>query len=183
MARNKPIPRSQRIQFNRGTKISRNSPAVKDDVKNLSVGLMDMDSSIMYYFNEVIKPEVEENKEKVKVPCIYASPERWTQISKQGYLRDKKRQIITPLIVFKRTGMEKNQDIPVDKLDANKPTQFYTFEQKLIDYAEDPEDPGGYFIINGSERVIVGLEDLSYNKIIVDAEKVGGKKVFKAKSL
>ena len=130
MARNKPIPRSQRIQFNRGTKISRNSPAVKDDVKNVSVGLMDMDSSIMYYFNEVIKPEVEENKEKVKVPCIYASPERWTQISKQGYLRDKKRQIITPLIVFKRTGMERNTEIPIDKLDANKPTQFYTFEKK-----------------------------------------------------
>jgi len=54
-------------------------------------------------------------------------------------------------------------------------------EQKLIDHAEDPFDPGGYFIINGSERVIVGLEDLSYNKIIVDAEKLGGKKVFKAK--
>jgi DNA-directed RNA polymerase subunit B len=54
-------------------------------------------------------------------------------------------------------------------------------EQKLIDHAEDQFDPGGYFIINGSERVIVGLEDLSYNKIIVDAEKVGGKKVFKAK--
>jgi len=54
-------------------------------------------------------------------------------------------------------------------------------EQKLIDYAEDPYDPGGYFIINGSERVIVGLEDLSYNKIIVDNEKVGGKNVYKAK--
>ena len=54
-------------------------------------------------------------------------------------------------------------------------------EQKLIDHAEDPSDPGGYFIINGSERVIVGLEDLSYNKIIVDVEKVGGKKVLKAK--
>jgi len=54
-------------------------------------------------------------------------------------------------------------------------------EQKLIDHAEDPEDPGGYFVINGSERVIVGLEDLSYNKIIVDADKIGGKKVFKAK--
>jgi len=54
-------------------------------------------------------------------------------------------------------------------------------EQKLIDHAEDPYDPGGYFIINGSERVIVGLEDLSYNKIIVDADKIGGKKVFKAK--
>ena len=54
-------------------------------------------------------------------------------------------------------------------------------ESKLIDHGEDPNDPGGYFIINGSERVIVGLEDLSYNKIIVDAEKVGGKKVLKAK--
>jgi len=54
-------------------------------------------------------------------------------------------------------------------------------EQKLIDHAEDPEDPGGYFVINGSERVIVGLEDLSYNKIIVDADKIGGKKVYKAK--
>jgi len=53
--------------------------------------------------------------------------------------------------------------------------------QKLIEHQEDPSDPGGYFIINGSERVIVGLEDLSYNKIIVDRETVGGNIVFKAK--
>ncbi len=53
--------------------------------------------------------------------------------------------------------------------------------QKLVEHGEDPNDPGGYFIINGSERVIVGLEDLSYNKIIVDKETVGGNSVFKAK--
>ena len=53
--------------------------------------------------------------------------------------------------------------------------------QKLIEHGEDPNDPGGYFIINGSERVIVGLEDLSYNKIIVDKEKIGGNDVYKAK--
>src|SRR4030066_1739931 len=53
--------------------------------------------------------------------------------------------------------------------------------QKLVEHGEDPNDPGGYFIINGSERVIVGLEDLSYNKIIVDRESVGGNTVFKAK--
>ena len=53
--------------------------------------------------------------------------------------------------------------------------------QKLIEHGEDPKDPGGYFIINGSERVIVGLEDLSYNKIIVDRETIGGNAVFKAK--
>ena len=132
--REKPIPRSQRISFNRGTKISRNSPAVKDDVKNFSVGLMDMDSSILYYFNEVIKPEVEVNKEKVKVPCLYASPERWAAMQKHGYLRDKKRQIITPLIVYKRTAMAKNTDIAIDKLDANKPNIFYSFEKKYTQH-------------------------------------------------
>ena len=130
MARNKPIPRSQRISFNRGTKISRNSPGAKDDVKNISVGIMDMDSAIMYYFNEVIKPNVEINDEKVKVPCIYASPERWTQITKQGFLRDKKRQIIVPLIVYKRTGMTRNTDMPIDKLDSNEPKLFYSFQKK-----------------------------------------------------
>ena len=119
--REKPIPRSQRNTFNRGRKISRNSPGAADDVKNLSVGIMDMDSAIMYYFNEVIKPEVTVNEEKVKVPCIYASPERWNQITKQGFLRDKKRQIIVPLIVFKRTGMSR---------DANDPKIFYSFQKR-----------------------------------------------------
>jgi len=134
MARNKPIPRSQRLIFNRGTKISRNSPAVKDDVKNVSVGIMDMDSAIMYYFNEVIRPDVEVNKEKVKVPCIYASPERWLTISKQGYLRDKKRQIIVPLIVFKRTGMSRDDNMPIDKLDANDPKLNYSFQKKFTQH-------------------------------------------------
>ncbi|MBI2126409.1 MAG: DNA-directed RNA polymerase subunit B [Thaumarchaeota archaeon] len=54
-------------------------------------------------------------------------------------------------------------------------------EQQLIDVGDDPNDPGGYFIVNGSERVIVGLEDLSPNKIIVDMEKTGGNEVFKSK--
>jgi len=130
MPRNKPIPRSQRLIFNRGEKISRNSPGAKDDVKNISVGIMDMDSAIMYYFNEVIKPDVEINKETVRVPCIYASPERWNAISKQGFLRDKKKQIIVPLIAFKRTGMSRNDNMPIDKLDANDPKHFYTFQKR-----------------------------------------------------
>ena len=54
-------------------------------------------------------------------------------------------------------------------------------ENKLVEYGEDDRDPGGYFIINGSERVIVGLEDLSYNKIIVDYEEVTAGLVHKAK--
>src|ERR1044071_334700 len=54
-------------------------------------------------------------------------------------------------------------------------------ESKLVEFGEDPRDPGGYFVINGSERVIIGLEDLSYNKIIVDAEETAGTLTYKAK--
>ncbi|MBI4399888.1 DNA-directed RNA polymerase subunit B'' [Candidatus Micrarchaeota archaeon] len=46
-------------------------------------------------------------------------------------------------------------------------------EQELIESKEDTNDPGGYFIINGSERVLVSIEDLAPNRIIVSKEKDG----------
>ena len=135
MARTKPLSRrarrdlnsiALREDFNRAREYRRD----KDEQKNISVSLMDMDSAIMYYFNEVIKPSVKENKETVQVPVMYASPERWVSIQKQGFMRDKRQQLIVPAIVFKRTSIEKNENIPVDKLDANKPNQMMTFQQK-----------------------------------------------------
>ncbi len=53
--------------------------------------------------------------------------------------------------------------------------------EELIACGEDPDDPGGYFIINGSERVIVALEDLAPNRIIVDIDEKGTKPVYQAK--
>ena len=51
-------------------------------------------------------------------------------------------------------------------------------EPELIDKGEDPLDPGGYFIINGSEHVIITLEDLAPNRIFVNfEEKYGSKSV------
>ena len=41
-------------------------------------------------------------------------------------------------------------------------------EEELVKLGEDPYDPGGYFIVNGSERVIVMQEDLSVNRVLVD---------------
>ena len=38
---------------------------------------------------------------------------------------------------------------------------------------EDPQDPGGYFIVNGSERAIVTMEEIAPNKIIL--ERIGEK--------
>lgn len=59
-------------------------------------------------------------------------------------------------------------------------------EKELIRAGEDPLDPGGYFIVNGSEHVIITLEDLAPNRIFVNFEvKYGNKsalsKVFSLK--
>ena len=134
--RTKPLPRTQRRlegrELNRGLQKGRGSETNqrKDNVKNVSIGLMDVDAAIMYYFNEVIKPMTTINGQEVKVPIYYANAERWNSIQKQGYVRDVKGQLVTPLIVFRRVSMEANETMPVDKLDANDPKQFYTFEKK-----------------------------------------------------
>jgi DNA-directed RNA polymerase subunit B" len=41
-------------------------------------------------------------------------------------------------------------------------------DEELIRNGEDPLDPGGYFIVNGSERMLVTIEDLAPNKIILE---------------
>ena len=126
MATNKPLPRKQRV-LNRGYLYSRS----KEDTKSPSVTLMDIDSAILFYFENVINPSVEDNGENVKVPIMYSSPERWKAILRDGFMRDKKRQIITPVITYRRTSIEKDESLPQDKLDANNPNLFYTFEKKF----------------------------------------------------
>lgn len=43
----------------------------------------------------------------------------------------------------------------------------------LIKKGEDPDDPGGYFIINGTEKTIVKIEDLASNKLMVEKASTG----------
>lgn len=40
--------------------------------------------------------------------------------------------------------------------------------QELIKLGEDPEEPGGYFVVNGTEKVIVLMEDLALNTFFIE---------------
>jgi len=44
--------------------------------------------------------------------------------------------------------------------------------EELTKHGEDPTDPGGYFIINGTEKVIVNVEDLAANNFMVEQESL-----------
>ncbi len=40
--------------------------------------------------------------------------------------------------------------------------------EELIDLGEDPHEPGGYFVVNGTEKVVVLMEDLALNKFFIE---------------
>ncbi|OIO66755.1 DNA-directed RNA polymerase subunit B'' [Candidatus Woesearchaeota archaeon CG_4_10_14_0_2_um_filter_57_5] len=44
---------------------------------------------------------------------------------------------------------------------------------ELIAKGEDPDEVGGYFIINGSEKVLISLEDLCQNRFMVEETSTG----------
>ena len=51
----------------------------------------------------------------------------------------------------------------------------------LVEKGEDPVDPGGYFIIGGTERTLISLEDLAPNRVLVEFNERYGRKVEVAK--
>lgn len=145
MSNNKPIPKTQREIAQSGinpllnngkspspdmTRREYQRTVKEDDVKQFSLGLKDIDETIFYYFNNVIRPSVVQNGVKKEVPLLYGSPERWKAVQKDGFYRDKNGKIQTPLIMFKRDSIQKNRSFG-NKLDANNPVNFGVFEKKF----------------------------------------------------
>lgn len=111
---------------NREYQVSR----ANDNVEILTVGIKDIDETIYFYFNEVLKPQVTQNGNTINVPLVYGSPERWAAMQKDGYYRDKNGKMQAPLIVFRRDNIEKNRNLG-NKLDGNAPHNYGVFEKKF----------------------------------------------------
>jgi len=145
MAGRIPIPKTQKeilvdqqvpFDVERGNPNKSNNPNRatqtsfrNDNTKPFSISLEDIDQAIMYYFQNVIRPFVIQNEERIEVPVIYGSPEKWKSYQKDGYYRDVNGAIMAPLIMFKRDSIEKNRTI-ANKLDANKPNNYTVTEKQ-----------------------------------------------------
>ena len=100
-----------------------------DKVKDISVGLHDIDYAIKYYFDNIIKPTVVQDGQKIDVPVRYASPERWKSVQQDGYYRDTNGKLVLPVIMYKRDGVEKNRNLG-NKIDGNLASLFQVFETR-----------------------------------------------------
>lgn len=100
-----------------------------DKIKDINVGLQDIDGAIKYYFENVIKPTVVQDGQLHAVPVMYASPERWQSVQAEGYFRDSNGKLSIPLILYKRTNVEKNRSLG-NKIDGNNVSLFQLFESR-----------------------------------------------------
>jgi len=102
----------------------------KDDTtKPISIGIQDIDGAVMYYITNVIQPFVIQNNERLSVPLIYGSPEKWKLFQKDGYYRDLQGRIMAPLMMIKRNTIDKIRSI-TNKLDANNPHNIAVVGQR-----------------------------------------------------
>ena len=87
-----------------------------EEPSRISVSLVDIDTAIIKYMDEVIQPFVVQDDLKVSVPILYANPERWKNTRKDGVLRDTRGKLQIPLIMIKRNNIAKNElNNPINK--------------------------------------------------------------------
>lgn len=120
---NPPKIKSQRAIIT-GVPDNESLPFIKrrdqDSIADFQVTLKDINQAVHYYINNVIQPRVTVNNELIKVPLIYANPDKWKSIQYDGFYRDKEQKIQLPLIAFHRTSIAKNRTLG-SKIDANHP--------------------------------------------------------------
>jgi hypothetical protein len=92
--------------------IKREQQIRRDDAfPDVSNSLMRVDETILGYIINKIMPTVTDNGTKIKVPTMFASPERWKSARKDGFLRDQNGKIQKPIFIIRRTTFSKNESL------------------------------------------------------------------------
>ena len=134
------------------------------DQAPVDISLYDIDSAVDYFINNVVKPTVVQNGETIQVPMIYGSPERWSSQSKYGYYRDNKGKLMLPLIMYRRTGLTKNEQLLFPRTDklghiTEKKWDKTTRYDKFTALTRDKRvPPSGYTFVSIPNYMIISYE-------------------------
>ena len=112
-------------KLNKGKQIRRD----KDNVRNISVGIYDVDSAFKNFLEKDVRPTVEDDGRFFPVPVMYASPEKWASAQRDGFMKDDNGMILTPVIVFKRDNLSINTELSKLKVAQNEDAHQF-FERK-----------------------------------------------------
>ena len=109
---------SEDVKLNKAKQLRRD----QDNVKNVSVGIYDIDSAFSNFLQNDVKPTIEDDGRFYPVPVMYASPEKWVSAQRDGFMKDDNGMILTPIISFKRNNLSINTDLAKLKVAQNEDT-------------------------------------------------------------
>ncbi len=95
----------------------------------------------------------------------------WLPIGKIPIMIGSKRCNLHPMNIDNTVEEILDMDIEDRKYDS------YDYKNKLVMLGEDPVDPTGYFIINGTERSLMAVEDMASNRIMCEIVERYGRKM------
>ena len=107
---------SQDPKLNKAKQVRRD----QDNVKNVSVGIYDVDTAFKNFLEKDVKPTIEDDGRFYPVPVMYASPEKWASAQRDGFMKDDNGMILTPVISFKRNNLSINTDLAKLKVAQNE---------------------------------------------------------------
>lgn len=99
-----------------------------DNYVTPAITIYDIDYAILYHLQNNMNLQIEENGKQVQVPVMFAAGEMWAQIQKNGFLRDKNRKVMTPVLIINRTSM--SYDDRYEKLRIPKSQNFISYKIK-----------------------------------------------------
>ena len=109
---------SEDVKLNKAKQLRRD----QDNVKNVSVGIYDIDSAFSNFLQNEVKPTIEDDGRFYPVPVMYASPEKWVSAQRDGFMKDDNGMMLTPVISFKRNNLSINTDLAKLKVAENEDT-------------------------------------------------------------
>lgn len=146
----KPYEIGREAQANRVYQTKR----TEDTFKLPKIAIYDVDYAVLYHLQQQLRIQVEDNGVAIDVPVIYASGERWTQIRKNGFLRDRTNRIMTPLISIRRGEVSPDERLPQSNLNNRRLTiKVFPNENYSNKYGETPNE---FFIVDLPRYIRVG---------------------------
>ena len=79
--------------------------------ENYAITLKDVDTAVLNHVKKVMRPKIKEANETIDVTVMYGNEERWKSVRKRGVMRDKNNALLLPLIMLKRTTVERNTEL------------------------------------------------------------------------
>lgn len=137
----------------------------QDTIKGPNVTLYDIDFAVKSFIENTVRPKVVENDTIIDVPIFYMNPEKWSDVQRRGYMRDKKGKILIPVIAFRRSSVSVDEELKRNKVSPVEDLYYLSeakydrnFKYDQFSVQTGMQRPSEYYLIQPPDYVKIIYE-------------------------